>query len=339
MPGPLEAYTVLIADQDTHLSHILKNMLEDMGFARVRLTHSGQHALELLQEVPFDFLITEWETRHMSGLNLIRHIRKHDESPNPTLPIIMVSGRAEQTDVLTARDIGINEYIIKPFSAGSVYNRLERIIDKPRQFVVAHDFVGPDRRHKGLPPEGVSDRRILKIKATEMPDGLTGNLQSGELPKIWLPDYSLKNKIGKDLSLKALITPAMINLAQASIDSIESESLQWIKQNLNDLKLLHRAMVDGRHATGAGKRMMEVALTLNARAGTFGFKRASEIAYMLYLFCRNRLQYKNAGHHIVIMKHIEVLHVVLSNDSRGMDNAEGGAIVSELHNLVNKFIV
>ena len=138
-------------------------MLGEMGFSNVEVTLSGAEARECLRKKHFDFLITEWNIKDVDGISLINHIRRDPGSPNPTLPIIMLTGRAEQADVSAARDTGINEYVIKPFSAKTIYDRLERIIEKPRNFIAGPTFVGPDRRHKGEPPPGVANRRTLNI--------------------------------------------------------------------------------------------------------------------------------------------------------------------------------
>ena len=80
----------------------------------------------------------------------------------------MLTGRAEQADVATARDTGINEYVVKPFSAQTIYDRLERIIEKPRNFVAAPTFVGPtdgtEANHRQALP--IAARVILRRSRT-----------------------------------------------------------------------------------------------------------------------------------------------------------------------------
>jgi len=78
----------------------------------------------------------------------------------------MLTGRAEQADVVTARDSGINEYVIKPFSARTIYDRLERLIEKPRDFIISAPFIGPDRRSRGKLPSCIPDRRENRTAIT-----------------------------------------------------------------------------------------------------------------------------------------------------------------------------
>src|SRR5205823_4818057 len=132
LASPLDSFKVLIADCDQHLATVSKQMLRGMGFSDITLTSSGAKALALIKERGFDFLVTDWNLKDRDGLWLINQIRRSADSSNPTMPVIMLTGRMEQTDVQTARDKGIHEYVVKPFSAQTIYNRLERIVEFPR---------------------------------------------------------------------------------------------------------------------------------------------------------------------------------------------------------------
>lgn len=337
MINPLRQYKVLLVDSDLELGQVLRRMLGDMGFTDVHVTRSARDGLQLLRQRPFDFVITEKRTQHIDGIEFIQRIRRDTDSPYPTIPIIMLAGSAEQPDVVTARDAGINEYVIKPFSAKAIYDRLERIIEHPRQFVIAKGFVGPDRRHKGTPPPGVSDRRVFKPVTQMNPKNPAGKIQKVEIPTIWMPDLALKNKLGRDVTLSELITPNVLNQAQSAIDSIVDESLGWIKSNLAELKEGYAALTGGAYPDSLAHEMSETALTLNARAGTFGYTRAAQIAYMLYLFCRNSLRPEDKQHHTVIKKFIDVLHVILGNQMSGSAGDIGAQVANELRNLTAKY--
>lgn len=334
---PLQKYRVLIADADQQLSLVLKLMLGQMGFTDVQLTRSGQQALDYLNKESFDFLITEWNTQHLDGLGVISHIRHEGITSNPTLPIIMLTGRAEESDVETARDQGINEYVVKPFSANTIFSRLERIIEHPRNFVVSNGFIGPDRRHKIKLPDGFVDRRAEKTLPKPQPKSTAKALQTPG-PKLWLPDKTLQNKLGKDVTLRSIITPQILEKAQLSINAATNESLAWVKDNLTDLKARFQRILDGKKNQDAAKELGEIALVINSRAGTFGHSRASEVAYMLYLFCRKHFDATQIIHHTIVQKHIEVLQLILSGDIQGMSSATGALIVKELRELVGKYV-
>lgn len=337
MKNPLQEYKILVADADRELGNVVCSMLKGMGFANTQFTRSGKEAFDLLQTNSFDFLVTEWNTQEIDGLSLIRKIRCDPESQAPTIPILMLTGHAERADVIAARDCGINEYTIKPFSAKGIYDRLERIIEHPKQFVIDKSFIGPSRRNKSAPPQGVAERRAERPAAQLAPKTTAGLNDASGGPKLWLPDFSLKLKLGTGTTLKSLITPDVLNQSQAAINSIVSESLSWIKSDLNQLVALYQIMCAGNPPESLVRDISALALSLNSRAGTFGYTRASQIAYMLYLFCRNTLQPRNKDHHLVIKKHVDVLHVILGNQISGDAGEMGVQIMIELKNLAQKY--
>lgn len=335
--NPLKNYKILIADADTELSYVLSSMLGDMGFAQCNTTTSGLEAYRMLSNEPYDFLITEWRVHQMDGISLIKKIRRSPDSPNPILPVIMLTGRSEQPDVMTARDIGINEFVVKPFTAKSIYNRIERIIENPRQFVIAPNFVGPNRRARGAPPPGVADRRVRKLQPQVQPTDILGAMRNMHEPHVWLPDFSLKYKIGTKIKLDSLITEAVMHQAQAAVDAISDKSLDWVKTNLSDMRILLKMMMLGEYPTTVAHDIGDLALTINSRAGTFGYSRASEIAYLLYLFCRNQLNPGNKLHHTVVKKHMDVLQIIMGNQMKGSAGEIGDQLVKELKNLTEKY--
>jgi hypothetical protein len=291
-----------------------------------------------MNSTPFDFLITEWHTEHIDGLELLKHIRRSPNSPNRTIPVIMLTGRAEVSDVITARDYGINEYVVKPFTAKTIYNRLERIIEQPKGFVVAKNFVGPDRRARDKEPDGKNEKRARKPALKAMPYNPKIAIDDDiDTPKLWLPDISLKLKLGKNMKLNDFITPSVLNNAQAAIDAISNDSLQWIRSNITELKQLIDIMKSGNYPATITANIADVALMINSRSGTFGYSRASEIAYALYLFARNRLEPKNKDQHIIVQKHIDVLQVILGNQMRGDAGEVGAQVAAELKALVTKY--
>lgn len=336
--NPLKNYRILIIDADVELALVLKSMLREMGFSDVHLTRSGREAITLMRTMIFDFIITEWSTQQIDGIGMLEFVRRSPDSPNPTIPIIMLTGRAEQVDVAMARDYGVNEYVVKPFTAKSIYSRLERIIEQPRSFVVAKSFVGPDRRSRAIPPLGVKERRIRKSLPKLKPKEVMKTIHADDAePKIWLPDFSLKLKLGKNMKLNDFITPEVLEQSQSAINSITSNSLQWIRDNLQELGLLCDAMASPASPPSIASDISGVALTINSRAGTFGYSRAGEIAYTLYLFSRNKLNPQNRNHQLIIKKHVEVLQIILGNQMSGDAGSIGAQVATELKTLIGKY--
>lgn len=329
----LKNFRILIADQDREMGEILSQMLQNLGFSTPYLTRSGQEALRALTKKQYDFVITEWNTEQIDGLEIIRKIRKEGVITQPTLPVIMLTGRAEHSDVIAARDAGVNEYVVKPFSVKSIYNRLERIIEQPRNFVISHQFIGPDRRHR-VQPDATHERRIHKLQPTPGKP-ISPILSVHDAPLLWQADFGLKTKLGTGNTLQSLITPEILNQAQNAINAINQESLEWIKNDFQELRLLAKEL--GHAQSKASKdAISDLSLRISSRAGTFGYEYITRIAYMLYLFCRNDLQLHSPNHATIVQKHIEVLYVLMSQRLLGEKEDFTLEVVNELKNLTEK---
>lgn len=334
----LHHYRILIADGDIQLGKVLKTLLHSMGFTDITLTRSGTEALALLKVKQYDFLITEWNLEQLGGLELINRIRRGRDVPDPTLPIIMLSGRAEQGDIITARDYGMNEYVLKPFTAKTVYSRLERLIEQPRNFIVSHHFVGPDRRVLGKPPKGITERRAMRIVPQPRPSRIVAEPEASGAARIFVADHALRKKLGVSTSLSSLITPAALASAQATLQSISNESLLWIQENLNELVALYDQMMAGSTYTLLPVNMSEVALTISSRAGTFGYTSAAKVAYMLHKFCQNHLRTDQKIHQVIAEKHLAALKITLSESLKHKEpNPKNEAVIQELSKLVDKY--
>lgn len=150
---------VLIADPDLRIASLVRDVLRYVGFERIHFAQNGQEALNLIKTKDIDLLITDWQMSPMDGIKLIHYLRSSPESPYPYLPIIMLTGKAERHDVEAARDVGVTEFLVKPFSAKSLFERLVLVIENPRSFIVANQYRGPDRRRRTDIPPGGDERR------------------------------------------------------------------------------------------------------------------------------------------------------------------------------------
>lgn len=125
--------------------------LNILGVKNVHRARNGVEGFEEFVNNNPDIVITDWLMEPMDGLELIKKIRKDPRSKNPMVPIIMITGYSALKRVQTARDYGVTEFLVKPFTANAIASRLNHIIDKPRGFVEANEYFGPDRRRKRDP--------------------------------------------------------------------------------------------------------------------------------------------------------------------------------------------
>lgn len=151
MSYTLSTVKILVVDDMTPMLTLCKTILGVFGFKNVHTAQSGAEAIEAVIRLDPDLIITDWMMEPMDGLEMTNEIRRNPKSPNPYVPIIMMTGFSSKIRVEAARDSGITEFLVKPFTARDLYNRITQIIEKPRQFVDTGGFFGPDRRRRHVP--------------------------------------------------------------------------------------------------------------------------------------------------------------------------------------------
>ncbi|MEK9753213.1 MAG: response regulator [Rhodospirillaceae bacterium] len=144
----LRDVTILIVDDQEFILSLVREMLRVLGAETILEAKDGGEAWEVLQRNPIDMMLVDWYMKPMDGIALVKKIRNDKQSPNPYLPIIMMSGYSERLRIIKARDPGINEFVVKPLSAKALFGRIVNVIEHPRQFVRTDTFFGPDRRRK-----------------------------------------------------------------------------------------------------------------------------------------------------------------------------------------------
>ncbi len=140
----------LVVDDSQFSRSIVKAILRALGAqaAHIHEAADGKDALEALAVHPPDIAIVDYKMEPMDGIQLIKIIRRNPEGPVRTIPIIMLSAFTAEELVATARDAGVTEYVSKPISIEALYLRIEEAVVRPRQLVIAENFVGPDRRRR-----------------------------------------------------------------------------------------------------------------------------------------------------------------------------------------------
>lgn len=158
----IENLGFLVVDDNRHIREIVQRLLEVMGVKICRLASDGEEALKILRDFTADIVICDWAMAPIDGIEFLRRVRQGEDSPNPFVPVIMLTGHTELHRVREARDAGVSEFLAKPISAGGLYARISSIIERPRQFVRAGHFFGPDRRrvanlgYRGIERRGTS---------------------------------------------------------------------------------------------------------------------------------------------------------------------------------------
>lgn len=151
---------VLVADPFSQLREIIRDiLLRGIGVDEVVDCRDGEEALATLREVGADVVLADAAMEPLGGIELCEKIRAGVEGVDPYLPVIVMSGRPEISEITLARDVGVNEYLAKPLSAKILDLRLHAVVERPRPFVRSDDFFGPDRRRHAQEDFPGQDRR------------------------------------------------------------------------------------------------------------------------------------------------------------------------------------
>lgn len=146
MESALGGLKVLLVDDNEHMRTIVATILKGIGIVDVREASDGSEGLQALRNWPCDLAIIDFRMEPMDGVDFTRLVRNAEDSVNPFLPIIMMTGFADRPRVEEARDAGVTELIVKPVTARAIIDRLNAVVYRPRPFVRTADYFGPRRR-------------------------------------------------------------------------------------------------------------------------------------------------------------------------------------------------
>jgi len=121
---------ILIVDDFSTMRGIVKNLLRDIGYTNVSEADDGTTALPMLQNGNFDFLVTDWNMPGMSGLELLKAVRATPRLAN--LPVLMVTAEAKREQIVEAAQSGVSGYVVKPFTANTLKEKMDKILERFR---------------------------------------------------------------------------------------------------------------------------------------------------------------------------------------------------------------
>ena len=118
----------LVVDDFSTMRRIVKNLLNDLGYANVQEADDGNTALPLLKAGSFDVLITDWNMPGMPGIDLLKAVRADPKLAK--MPVLMLTAEAKREQIIEAAQAGVNGYVIKPFTAQTLGDKLGKIFER-----------------------------------------------------------------------------------------------------------------------------------------------------------------------------------------------------------------
>lgn len=150
---------ILVVDDNAHMRKLVTTILQAFGVVQIYEADNGQRAWTVVRESNPDVIIADWVMDGMSGIELVQMLRANPQSPNPFVPVILLTGHTSLDHVMQARDAGVNEFIAKPVSVKTMMSRLVSVIENPRPYVRTQGYFGPCRRRRGADEYRGPERR------------------------------------------------------------------------------------------------------------------------------------------------------------------------------------
>ncbi len=345
----LERFSILLVEDNSFVRNILEDLLRQFRFGQVLSASDGAEAIDALKSRSkisatgggVDLIIADYKMTPVNGLLLLRWVRNSKESPNRFIPFIMLSGAADRENVWAARDIGVSEFLAKPFSTVEVYKKILEAIDYPRPFFVTQDYCGPDRRRKKLPPPKEDLR-----KTTEDDVVTVYSADKVVKPKkptdVWCfrPPNNLRAKAdgggdgGPGELPMELLEEAEAQLKRASLDFTE-----WCLQYLSQIQdLCTEALLHPGRRTLHFEKINLLAHELRGQGGTFGHPLVSVVGKMLYECTGDRCREDDNAIEIV-KSHVDIMRVVIREKISGDGGRMGRELLESLRQAVEKYSV
>lgn len=343
----LERLVVVLIEDNSYIRHTLEDVLRHFGIRRITIANNGAEAIDHFksvtsspnpQSVMPDLVLGDLVMSPVNGLLVLRWLRTAKESPNRFMPFIMISGAADRDYVHAARDLGVSEFLAKPFSATVVYKHLLEIIDHPRPFVATQSYFGPDRRRRNVGVAG-QDRRVKREEDITIVYSAGKVVKPKQATDVWyfrLPN-SLKDKVaGLGAEGPGEMPMALLEEAEAELERAALDFTEWALGYLAKLSTLcDDALTNPSRRPKHFGEINLLAHELRGQGGTFGYPLVSIFGKMLYDATGEGCRKDDTAVEIV-KHHIDAMRAVLRDKVAGDGGDLGRDLIESLKAAIRR---
>lgn len=345
----LSRLSVLLVEDNTYIRSVFHEMLRHFRVGHVDVADNGADAINVLKTLggaagesglrSFDIVISDLIMAPINGLILLRWVRGAKESPNRFMPFVMLSGAADNEYVAASRDLGVTEFLAKPFSAQSVYRRLLEVIDYPRPFIATRDYFGPDRRRRDVEFEG-EDRRVNTEKDLTVVYSSDKIVKPKKASDVWcfhLPNQ-LKERLGGLGSAEPGEIPTdLLETAEQELQRAALDFTEWARNYLGQLAKLCEEAREGAAAARhkAFEQINLLAHELRGQGGTFGYPLITMFGRMLYEATGTGCPEDDNAIEVV-RAHVDAMRAVIRDKVAGDGGEVGRALMKSLKLAIDK---
>lgn len=342
----LERLSVLIVEDSGFARHMLSEILRALKVGRIQVASEGGEAIAQLKQIGrnkaaasalgFDLILSDHVMSPINGAMLLRWVRQHEESPDRFVPFVMVSGAADGDKVREARDLGVSEFLAKPFSVKTVADHVLAVIDGPRPFWFTRDYFGPDRRRQRRPWSDVERRTITR---EEIEIVYSGQRLKPLSPKIKAFHFQLPNRLrekiaGLGQSGPLTIDTTVLAAAEQQLDRMEGDYADWVRGTMNQLADAARAAAAEeipRKRAAAVIAINRLAHDLRGQGSTFGYPLITVFGKSLYE-CTQKVDEPSDQLVEFVRNHIDGINAVVREKIKGTGGDLGAELVRSLEN-------
>lgn len=309
---------VLVIEDIQPMRELTSAILKAQGIGTVSYAADGEKGFEAYCRLRPDIIMTDWQMPQMDGLALTKLIRTSPNSPDRTVPIIMMTGYGSPFRITKARNMGVTEFLVKPFSAQDISKRILNIIQSPRDFIITPTFAGPDRRRKkdtGSSPEGRNNRTNPKgyteiIKANHLLQAKVG---------MGIPD---ENDILKSQSIIEKNNFNFVPIAKSFLKEFrDALDIAVTEQQTN------RKTID---------RIINPVMQIKANAKIFKYTLLGELAGIMLHFLEG-LNELDADAFAIVEAHYTTLTHIVNEEMQGDGGANGKSFETELEAACKRY--
>ncbi len=276
---------------------MLRTLLHGFGTREVYEAEDGAAGLEAFTHYMPDIILADWVMPIFDGLELTQMIRQPGANANPYVPIIMLTGHSDKKRVVGARDAGVTEFLAKPISAKSLYERILNVVANPRPFIKSKTYFGPDRRRSVNPNYVGPERRkggkaefsrqqplLDKAKVVAVRSLKAMPPRKEDSPSV--ATFADHEVITPPHELRKAVAPAgggdddPVARAEAALAELSSEFSDWMQaecERLEDARQTAKRL--GLNAKP--RPLFHAAHDIKGEAATFGFPEAAGVAESL----------------------------------------------------------
>jgi two-component system, chemotaxis family, chemotaxis protein CheY len=307
--------TMGLVHTDPRAAMVVKSVLDSLACRAILIFRDGSDLASRLEREGMDLVVMDWGLRSTKGVDAVRQLRRSNRASARSLPIILLGPGKDIHMMSSARDAGVTEYVRKPFTARSLLASVYSVVESPRPFVVSLEYAGPDRRDNPSFSTYLPRVPYRQCRRNQTPLAVNPGEEPSfepDVPRLYLPDYRLKRKMGLDAPDHLITSPAAIDRIEESLDQAKSRYALSVQAEVREIIAYNRLLLQKSDRAGEiVEAIKNLAATIEARTTELGYVRIPEVARLLQSFCACHFRPGNGRSVILLEKHALTLMAML----------------------------